>query len=100
MQASGFAFRDKVSYYEVSKQWADVVSMRDNYLEWIKQYRNNGYDVYYQDETWVFNSMSSKKVWNDTTGDSAKGILKATSGSGERSILSHIISESSGLLDK
>ena len=99
MQASGFVFGDKISYYEVSKQREDVVSMRDNYLEWIMNYRNNGYEIFYQDETWVFKNMTSKKVWNDTTGDSTKGILKATSGSGERSILSHVISESCGLLD-
>ena len=99
MKASGFIFGDRVSYYEVTKQREDVVSMRDNYLEWIKNYRDKNYEIYYQDETWVFKNMTSKKVWNDTAGDSTKGILKATSGSGERSILSHVISETSGLLE-
>ena len=92
MQASGFVFGDKVSYYEVIKQREDIASMRDNYHEWIYLYRNNGNDIYYQDETWVFKNMSSNKVWNDTRGDSTKGMLKTTSESGERSILRHFIS--------
>ena len=62
MLASGFVFGDKVSYYEVSKKREDIVSMRDNYPEWIDQYGNNGNDIYYQEETWVFKNISTDKV--------------------------------------
>lgn len=99
LQASGFVFDDKITHYEYTKQREDVVSMRDNYLEWISSYREKGYEVYYQDETWVFKNMTSEKVWHDTQGDSTKEMSRTPSGSGERSILTHVISENNGLLD-
>lgn len=99
MQTCGFIFEDRVTHYEATKSKEDIVSMRDNYLEWIDKHRQEGYDILFQDETWVFKNMCSKKVWKDTKGDSTSGILKTPSGSGERSILSHVISETSGLLE-
>lgn len=98
MLRSGFAYENKVSHYEYTKNREDVVSMRDNYLEWIQKYRDNGYSIFYQDETWVFKNMTCKKAWIDTTATSDETTLKVPSGSGERSVLSHVISDETGLL--
>ena len=38
MKSVGFVYEDKLSHYEHTKSRADVVAMRDNYLEWIHQY--------------------------------------------------------------
>ena len=37
--------------------------MRDDYFDWISYYRAQGCRFCYQDETWVFKNMTSKKVW-------------------------------------
>lgn len=98
MQRSGFVYEDRVTHYEVSKSRADVISMRDNYLEWIEQYREEEYDILFQDETWVFKNLCCRKAWKDTRSESTSGVLKVPSGTGERSILSHVLSETDGLL--
>lgn len=54
MKKNGFIFQDQVTQYEYTKNREDILSMRDNYLEWIEKYRANGYNIFYQDETWVF----------------------------------------------
>lgn len=58
---SGFAYNERVSHYEYTKTREYVVVMRDNYLEWIYKYRNKSYQIYYQDETWVFKNMTCKE---------------------------------------
>lgn len=93
LHSCGFIFDDRVIHYEATKSREDIVSMRHNYLEWIDKYRQEGYDILFQDETWVFKNMTSKKVWKGTQGDSTSCILKTPSDSGERSILSLVISE-------
>ena len=51
MKSIGFIYDDRISHYEHTKQRPDIVTMRDNYLEWIQKYRDEGYNIYYQDET-------------------------------------------------
>ena len=99
MKSIGFVYEDKLSHYEHTKNRTDVVSMRDNYLEWIAQYRAEGYRVYYQDETWVFKNMTCTKVWKDCMGNSTDGVYNVPSGKGERSIISHIGCAETLLLD-
>lgn len=84
MKIHGFIFEDQVTHYEYTKTRQDIVSMRDNYLEWICKYRSEGYNIFYQDETWVFKNMAPKKVWHDTSGNSTNDLPKKPSGSGER----------------
>ena len=62
MKSIGFIYGEKVSHYEHTKQREDIVETRDDYLDWIEQYREAGYTIYYQDETWVFTKMTCVKV--------------------------------------
>ena len=98
MPRIGFVFKDQISHYERSKTREDIVAMRDNYLEWVRNYRNDGYEIYYTDETWIFKNMITKKMWLDVTGSSTQGALQVPSVNSARSILAHVGSETTGLL--
>ena len=99
MKSIGFIYDDRISYYEHTKQRPDIVTMRDNYLEWIQKYRDEGYNIYYQDETWVFKNMTTSKVWKDVIKKTTDDLITVPSGRGERSILCHVASAQTGLLD-
>ena len=58
-----------MSHYEHTKEREDIVKMGDDYLDWIEQYREEGYTIYYQDEAWIFKNMTWAKVWKDIVGD-------------------------------
>ena len=98
MVSNGFVHGERVSHYEYTKNREDVVRMRSDYLQWVQKYRNEGYRVYYQDETWVFKNMTCTKIWRNTEEEEMEDIFKVPSGRGERSILSHIGCADTGLL--
>ncbi len=95
----GFVHNDRISHYKHTRNRNDIVEMRDEYLEWISYYRANGYSIYYQNENWVFKHMTNKKVWSDKVSCSNNDYLTLPSGKGKRSIVSHIGSAESALLD-
>ena len=92
MQSIGFIYDDRAIRYEHTKQHPYIVTMRDNYLEWIQKFRDEGYKIYYQDETWVFKNMTTSKVWEDPYKKSTDDLITAPSERGERSILIHVAS--------
>lgn len=63
-----FVYSDHVSHYKYTKTKEDIVDMRDNYLDWVKKYRDIGYEIFYTDKTWVFKNMSCNKGWVDSQG--------------------------------
>ena len=63
MQSQAFVFDEQITYYEYTKQQEYAVSMHDNYLEWIQNYRMEEYQICYHDETCMFKSVVSKKIW-------------------------------------
>ncbi len=99
MKSNGFLYGDKVSHYKYTKNRADVISMRDNHLDWVKSYRENGYRIYYQDETWVFRNMSYSKIWKDIASSSTGNTYNVPAGKGDRSIFRHIGSAETVLLE-
>lgn len=99
MKDIGYIYGNRISPYEQKKNRADIIEMRDNYLNWIKFYRDKGYSIFYQDETWVFKNMVCSKAWMDTVEDSTLNTYNVPSGKGERSILSHLGSADTGLFD-
>ena len=68
-------------------------------MDWIEIYRQEGRRTYYQDETWVFKNMTCSKAWKDIRENATKDVLHVPSGRGKRSILSHIGSPDSGLVN-
>ena len=42
---------------------ADIVEWRHRYLRKIEQFRNEGREIVYLDETWVDNKLTCKKCW-------------------------------------
>lgn len=82
----------------IRRKMLDIVSMGDNYLDWIQKYREDGYRTYYQDETWVFKNMTCGKVWRGIVGSSTDQVFNVSNERGDRSIFSHIGSTETGLL--
>lgn len=99
MTRIGFLYGEQVSHYERRKTRSDIVAMGDDYLEWVQKYRDEVYEIYYMDEKWGFKNMMCKKVWRDMEGSSTENVLNVPSGNGKRSILAHVGSKSTGLLD-
>ena len=64
--------------------------MRDDYFDWVEQYRVEGYTIYYKDETWIFKNMTCAKVWKYIVGDATTDTYQFPTGKGEISIISHI----------
>ena len=100
MKSICFIYGERVSHYEHTETIEDVVKMRNNYLTWIDKYRQEGYRIYYQDETWVFKNMTCTKVWRDSSEDKIDEVFTVPSGKGERSILSHVGCAETGLLNE
>ncbi len=98
-KSNEFLYGEKVSHYEYTKNRADVISMRDNYLDWVKSYRENGYRIYYQDETWVFTNLSYSKISKDIASSSTENTYNVPAGKGDRSIVCHIGSAETRLLE-
>ena len=44
-------------------QRLDVVAERQKYLMKIREFRKNGYEVFYQDETWCNQYHTKEYVW-------------------------------------
>ena len=100
MKRIGFDHEDHVTHYEYTRNREDIIKMRDDHLEYIRKYREEGSREYFQDETWVFKNKSCRKVWKDIVGISNNARFMVPSGKGERSILSHIGCAGTGLLDE
>ena len=100
MKRIGFVYEDRATHYEHTRNRVDIIKMRDNYLDWIRKYREERCRVYYQDETWVLKNMSYTKVCKDIVGLPTDGCCMVPSGIEERSILSHIGCAKTGLLDE
>ena len=64
------------------------------YFGWISTGKR--YNIYYQDETWMNKNMAPNKIWK--YGEDGAVHYKVPSGKGERSIISHVGSATTGLL--
>jgi hypothetical protein len=97
MRAHNFTFSNRKNHYEVAKERTDIQFVRENYLRWVMAYREQGYTIFYQDETWVFKNIAHSNVWQDN--ENAETLYKVPSVKGERSIVCHLGSDETGLLD-
>ena len=100
MKRIGFVYEDCVTCCEHTRNREGTIKMRDDYLDWIRKYREEERRVYYQDETWVFKNMSCAKVWKNIVGISTDACFMVPSGRGERSTVSHIGFAETGLLNE
>lgn len=91
----GFKFTTRKTHYVHQNEGPGIVIMRQNYLDWNKQLRDEGYVVCYQDKTWVFKSMAQRKVWPF---DGVEQLYKLPPGSDDRAIVYHLRSAATRLL--
>ena len=89
MESIGFIDGDRISQYEHTKSRTEIMSMRDNYLDWMSKYRESRYRIHHQDETWVFKNMCCSKIRKDVESDSLDGLNTVPSGKDDRSIICH-----------
>jgi transposase len=73
------------------KERLSIVSQRLRYIEQVQEYRRRGYEIFYQDETWVNKNMAPEGFWYDEEG---AGGYQVPPGKGERSIVVHVGSSS------
>lgn len=92
-----YCYKSKKSYYDSVKEDLTIAEQRVKYLKQLKEYREEGRPIYYQDETWVNKNMTTLKAWIDDN-DNAVGAPGMPQGKGERSIVSHVGNEN-GFLD-
>ena len=87
-------------------QRLDIVLQRHNFLRKIEEYRRDGYNIYYQDETWCNTNHTKKHIWQKeetcdevVAGTTWVGGLKVPSGAGKRLIVNDIGSRDGFLHD-
>ena len=51
MKTIGFAYEDKLTQFQHTRDREDILKMHDDYFEWLDHYREERYRIYYQDET-------------------------------------------------
>lgn len=95
LQSMGFCCKAGSSHYMRLHEKSSVVGQRLKYIREIQELRDQGYDIFYQDETWFNKNMVPEKQWLDVDG---KGGRHAPSGKGSRFIVSHVGSRLTGLL--
>lgn len=86
---------------------ADIICWRRQYLRSIREYRSEGKNIFYLDETWLNEGHTVSKVWQDKNVLSSRQAvmegwstgLRPPSGKGRRLIITHIGS-SNGFLDQ
>ena len=96
----GFVYADRITQYLFTKSRDDAIKMHDDNLDWMQNYQTEGRHTHYQDETWIFKNVARWKAWKNTTGNTTDGCFTVPSGKGEQSILSHIGSPETGLLEQ
>jgi len=64
MLIHGFDHRRRANYYECVRQKESVRLQRDRYVTEITEYRENGYEIVFSDETWGSQNMHETDVWH------------------------------------
>ena len=100
MISSGSRYSTRPNHYYFTRERHGVQLKRDDYLEATHTYRTEGYNIYYQDEKWIFKNMAQARVWQPTTiRDMTEVDYRVSSCSGDRSIVCNVGSPYTGLLD-
>ena len=101
----GFACKKRNKKMNVYQR-LDVVAARQKYLMKVREFRDNSYEIFYQDETWCNQYHTKEHVWQENVAESSlisdatyRGGLKVPSGKGKRLIINHLGSKKGFLKD-
>ncbi|MEM1283260.1 MAG: hypothetical protein AAGG81_06875 [Chlamydiota bacterium] len=97
MHKSGFLYDPRSIHYDYVKKRNDILLMRSDYYEWIADYRAKNYQIFYQDETWVFKNLSTSRVWRPKDICQDDIYYRVPAGPGQRAILCHLGSAETSL---
>lgn len=96
LKRMGYTWAKRKGYYEGVRERTSVVASRSQYIRLVKQYRENGREIFYQDETWASKNMTQENVWLSDF-EEGPAAMKVR-GPGSRVIISHLCSTSRGPL--
>lgn len=92
----GYKWKARKDYYAGVMEKSSVIASRVTYLRKVKEYRESGKEIFYQDETWTTSHMTVENCWQ---ADFESGLPPLTStGVGLRLIVSHVCGPTRGLL--
>ena len=95
LKTLGFTYKGRKKKMSVYQRF-DIVVSRHKFLMNMEKYRNEGYNIYYQDETWCNANHTREYVWQtETSYDllsqiSYSGGLDVPQGQGQRLIINNI----------
>ena len=99
LMSQGFVYKQRSKKMNVFQR-EDIVAHRHRYLHAIQKYRDEGFQIYYQDETWVNANHTREYIWKYQDqllkgleaeyGAAIQNGLKVPCGSGKRLIVNHI----------
>lgn len=80
MKSFEFIYRDNASQCEHDKEREGTFKISDDFLDLAEQYREEGYKIYCQNETWVFKNITCTKVWKDIDSDAKANVYQIPAG--------------------
>lgn len=96
MKEMGYSYERSKTYGEYVQEMESVKEQRVAYLRKIREYREEGREIFYQDESWVNANIRSPKEWKH---DDMPNTDKVRGGLGKRTILCGIGSARTGWLN-
>ena len=73
-----------------------MVALRAKYLRTIKEYRNQGYEIFYLDESYIHAHHTFEREWQSHDGTLKRNV---PTGKGKRLIMAHCGSRDKGLIE-
>ena len=96
VRSLGFTFKKLKGGKNLLTESSRIVSLRAKYLRKLKEMRDNGYEIYYLDETYINANHVFEKEWQSKDGNIKR---KVPTGKGKRLIIAHCGSSEKGLID-
>ncbi len=96
VRSLGFTFKKLKGGKNLLTESSHIVSLRAKYLRKLKEMRDNGYEIYYLDETYINANHVFEKEWQSKDGNIKR---KVPTGKGKRLIIAHCGSSEKGLID-
>jgi hypothetical protein len=95
LQRMGFRCREGANPYNRIHEKSSILRQRVHYIREVQRLREDGFTLFYQDETWFNKNMVPDRQWLDEQG---RGGREAPIGKGQRLIVAHVGSDSTGFL--
>lgn len=62
LKVLGFSFSPGLHHQDVAREEPSVRNQRKNFIDTVRTYRQSRRTIYYRDETWLNNNMTSYRM--------------------------------------